>query len=215
MHAPMLERIVQWSLNNQVQQPFLCTPDALQDLAAGYLLTSGQIRSFGQIAEIVVSGEELSVQTRGECVSSLPIHERLECLSPLESDLKVSLADLRKFADRLTGEESFYGTHRIALHGPLGEIVKEDIGRHNAVDKVIGGAARLGWDYSRCVMGATGRISLEILIKAATVGIPVIFTKKYPSDLAGLHAKRFSIAIAGKIQSADPELAGAIWRMLS
>ena len=181
----------------------------------GYQVSTDiRIVSFEQISEMDLLPEGLSVRTFCECVPPLSISERLGRLSPLASELKISLCTLRNLADRLTSEEDFYGTHRIMLHGSLGNIVKEDIGRHNAVDKVIGAAASLGWDFSQCMMGATGRISLEILIKAAVMGIPVLFTKKYPSDLANEYAQRLGIAIAGKIQSAGTEVSGAVWRIV-
>lgn len=209
----MLERVVHWSHNGEAQPPFLCTPDALEDLAVGYLLTTGRVSSYEQINEIKLDEEGISVLTAGTAGPQLPIDRRLDGLLPLQSNLTISLQKLRECADRLTGEESFYGTHRIMLYGPQGEIAREDIGRHNAADKVIGAALRRAWDFSQCVMGATGRISLEILFKAAVMGIPVLFSKKYPSDLAGSEAQRLNIAIVGKIQSAGPELSGAVWRI--
>ena len=209
----MLERVVHWSLNGEEQAPFLCTPDALEDLAVGHLLTTGRVSTYEQIKEIKIAGEGISVLTTGRAAVQLPIDRRLSGLSPLQSNLSISLQNLREHADHLTGEESFYGTHRIMLYGLQGEITREDIGRHNAADKVIGAALRMEWGFSQCVLGATGRISLEILFKAALMGIPVLFSKKYPSDLASSEAQRLNIAIAGKIQSAGPELSGAGWRI--
>ncbi len=208
----MLERVVHWSLNGEAQPPFLCTPDALDDLAAGYLLSTGMVASYRQILEITLSDKKLIVLAAGRPALRQHIDERLNLLAPLESSLSIALETLRQCEDRLTGKESFFGTHRIMLYGPKGEIVREDIGRHNAADKVIGAAARLKWDFTQCAMGATGRISLEILAKAAVLGIPVLFSKKYPSDLCCDYAARLGIAIAAKIQSAGPELSGAVWR---
>ena len=210
----MLERVVHWTLNGQAQPPFLCTPEALEDLAAGFLLTSGRVKAYSQICSISFSQDSLAVQLSGEPAPPHYIDMRLSLTAPLKSDLRITVDMLRQCADRLTGEESYYGTHRIMLHGPLGEITREDIGRHNAADKVIGEAARLGWDLSRCAMGATGRISLEILAKAAMVGIPIIFSKKYPSDLSCAYASRLGIGIAAKIQSAQPVLSGTVWRFM-
>ena len=210
----MLERIVHWTLNGQAQPPFLCTPEALEDLAAGFLLTAGRVKAFSQISGISSSQDSLAVQLSGEPAPTQYIDKRLSLTAPLESALRITVDTLRRCADRLTGEESFYGTHRIMLYGPRGEITREDIGRHNAADKVIGEAARLGWDLSSCALGATGRVSLEILAKAAMVGIPIIFSRKYPSDLTCAYALRLGIGIAAKIQSAQPELSGAVWRFM-
>ncbi len=214
LSAPMmLERIVHWTMNGQSQAPFLCTPDAMEDMISGYLLSAGIIRGLQDIESLQIADEHIAVRLKQRPLPHLPIDQRLERLLPLESPLKLPLSALRACADRLTSEESFFGTHRIMLTGAQGELAREDIGRHNAADKVIGAAFRAGWDLAECALGATGRISLEILCKAAAMGIPIIFSKKYPSDLSCEWAQKLNIAIVGKIQSDSPEICGAVWRV--
>lgn len=210
----MIERIVPWSLNGQAQAPFLCTPGDLEDLVTGHLLTMGRNASFGAIQEISVQEGRLSVTLHTEAGQERPIDVRLQELAPVRSNSRFVLTDLRQCADRLTGTEDYWGTHRLVLHGPQGELFREDIGRHNAADKVIGAAVRQGWTLGDCALGATGRISLEILLKAAAAGIPMIFTKKYESDLCAREAERLGIGIASRIQGGEPLMSGALWRFM-
>lgn len=212
MHSEMIERVVGWTLNGVRQPPFLCTPDSLEDLALGHLLSAGVIDAPTDIAEIAVLEGHIMVRTAGSPGQMAYIDERLNRLDPLGGDWRVPISTLKGWADQLLGEESYYGTHRIGLFGPQGAIYREDIGRHNAADKAIGAAARQGWDMARCALGATGRISLEILAKAAAAGIPVLFSKKYPSDLSGEYAQRLGMGIAAHIHSVEPVLSGAVWR---
>jgi len=104
--------------------------------------------------------------------------------------------------------DGFYGTHCIALRTPEGDHFREDIGRHNAMDKAIGRAALDGVDFSRCAVAATGRISLEMLLKATVVGISFIVSKKYPSDLSTEIARRLGICIVGHAASAPVIFSG-------
>ena len=212
MRGVMMERVVRWTLNGVRQPPFLCTPEHLDDLALGYLLNAGMVDGPDSVTSIEVGENEVAVRTAYVPWPMAPIDERLDRLAPLSGDWRVSVPSLKAWADELTGEERYYGTHRIGLFGPQGAIFREDIGRHNAADKAIGAAVRRGWDLSRCALGATGRISLEILAKAASAGIPVLFSKKYPSDLSGDYASRLNLGIAAQIQSAEPVLSGAVWR---
>ena len=212
MRGEMIERVVHWTLNGVRQPPFLCTPDQLDDLVLGYLLNTGMVDGPDDVAEIAVRGDEIAVCTTQALRAIAPIDERLDRMAALTGDWHVSVSILRDWANQLMSEEVYYGTHRIGLFGPQGALFREDIGRHNAADKAIGAVIRQAWDFSRCALGATGRISREILAKAASAGIPVLFSKKYPSDLSGDYALRLRIGIAAQIQSAEPVLSGAVWR---
>ena len=79
------------------------------------------------------------------------------------------------------------GTHSAAAYDPAERDLiafAEDLGRHNAVDKVIGAAIRRGVDLGRAVLVSSGRVSSEVLLKAARARCPILVTKSAPTDLA-------------------------------
>lgn len=92
------------------------------------------------------------------------------------------------------------GLHAAALFSVDGELqeVREDVGRHNAVDKVIGAQARRGrLPLSGTVLLVSGRTSFEIVQKTATAGIPILAAVSAPSDLAVETADRLGLTLVG------------------
>ena len=115
---------------------------------------------------------------------------------PVASDLTVELRELLALPDRLRATQPGFartgGLHAAGLFDGRGRLLlaREDVGRHNAVDKVVGAALlhRL-LPLSRCVLQVSGRTSFEIVQKARRAGIPIVSAVSAPSSLAVLLAR--------------------------
>lgn len=200
----MIERIVSFVVNGEPMPSFLCTPDSLEELAVGFLLTQRHIADVSEIKRIDVRDLSVSVQTRGRIAPLLSLEERINQLAPYQTQQTLHMDVAKAFMQELLQVGDYYGTHCLGLMMDEQKIFREDIGRHNAMDKVIGRAAMDGLNFSRCIIAATGRISLEMLLKAATAGVQFIVSKKYPSDLSQELAEKLNICIVGNALFQDP-----------
>ncbi len=93
------------------------------------------------------------------------------------------------------------GVHSAALAAPSGGqlVFYDEIGRHNAIDKVVGRAALRGIDLSDKVLLSTGRVPEEIVGKLVRSGIPALITKAAPTDRGVEFARRHGITLIGRV----------------
>ena len=110
----------------------------------------------------------------------------------------LALPDLMRAAQRAFDQTG--GLHAAALFSPTGELIaiREDVGRHNALDKLVGSQVLGGtMPLHERILMVSGRVSFEIVQKAAVAGIPVVCAVSAPSDLAIETSERLGVSLVG------------------
>jgi FdhD protein len=129
---------------------------------------------------------------------------RARGLRPVQSDFTIDPEVLCALPDKLRAEQEVFGRtgglHAAALFSASGELIalREDIGRHNAVDKVVGWALLEGrLPLSEYVLMVSGRGGFEIVQKAIAAGVPVLASVSAPSSLAVQLARELGLTLVG------------------
>lgn len=225
MAAPMpVERPATLYLNDEELVTLQSTPADLADWAVGFLYGEGLIRRLSEIRSLSVDEDrgliwvdlpEAGAPGRrqryltagcGKGVTFSSVKDAM-MLRPLQHDLTVKLEDLLGWVREMQVNCPLYaetgGVHGAGLKNTAtGElIVREDVGRHNALDKAIGAALKAGWDFSRVGAVTSGRISYEAASKLGRVGIGVGASLTAATDQAVRLAVHLGIDLVGYARS--------------
>ena len=137
----------------------------------------------------------------------------------VSADTTITAAVLATLPDRLRAAQAVFestgGLHAAGLFTTRGELVaaREDVGRHNAVDKLVGWALDAGVDPAAHVLFLSGRLGYELVQKAIMFGIPIVAAVSAPSSLAVDLAERFGIGLAGFVRGPRANLYAHAWRV--
>lgn len=216
------ERPVTLYLNGREMVTLLCAGHHLDELAVGFLRGEGFLKSREDLEKVqvdtsagtveVTSPDDVSFMeglwqkrtvTSGCGKGSLFYYSVDALLSkPVASTLVFSPEQVRSRVEDLNRLSDTYrrthGVHNTALASPE-EIVlfRDDIGRHNAVDMIVGHAFLHDMPLTDMLLITTGRLTSEILIKAAKVGIPVLVSRNTATSLAVELAESLNITLIG------------------
>ena len=197
----------------------LCTPLKLDALVLGYLWMEKVIGGVEDVTALTVS----EVDGRADVTLTRPVTlptERIltsgcgggitfridpRLFTRLDSPLRVRPADLAARMKDLYGEAVQYqasrGIHGAALADPGRMLlVAEDVGRHNAVDKLKGEALLRNLPTTDRLLLSTGRISSEMLLKAARMGVPLVASRTSPTEMAVALAEQLGITVVGYVR---------------
>jgi FdhD protein len=197
----------------------LCTPVKLDALVLGYLWMEKVIAGLEEVTALTIS----EVDGRAEVTLAHPVTlptERIltsgcgggitfridpRLFSRIDSPLRVRPAELSERMKDLFAEAVQYRASR-GIHGAaLADrerllVVAEDVGRHNAVDKIKGEALLRGIPTEDRLLLSTGRISSEMLLKAARMGVPVVASRTSPTEMAVGLAEQLGITVVGYVR---------------
>ena len=189
------------------------SPADLREWGVGYLICEGLLTA-AQIAGVELEGGRVQVRSRAAPgvggAAALEMVQRssgyagrlgVAGLEPLASDLKITPpqieAGARALSELAPGWRATGGLHVALLYDEQGGLIKvaEDIGRHNAVDKVVGAAHLQGVDRARCSVVISGRMPQGMVTKVVSAGIPIAITKAAGTDLGIDTARRFNLTL--------------------
>jgi FdhD protein len=197
----------------------LCTPVKLDALVVGYLWMEMVIEDVSEIEALDVSPVDGRVDVRLTHPVTLPTERILTSgcgggitfridhrLFPrLTSSRRVSAAELTARMRDLFAAAVLYkasrGIHGAALADPDRLLLTaEDVGRHNAVDKIKGEALLRGISTVDRILLSTGRVSSEMLLKAARMGVPIVASRTSPTEMAVGLAEQLNITVCGYVR---------------
>jgi FdhD protein len=229
--AAVEETPVWLEVNRTPAVTWMCTPDQLEELAVGWLHGEGYIETIADLLSLRPCATDLGfwAEIPAERVAAVTRDERRRVLASGCGAVSVALADpkslkpepprgdapgvatirtLFKEVYRLGARyDETGGVHAAALTDGEGVLQHaEDIGRHNAVDKVIGGVLMAKRSPAGLGLLVTGRISAELAFKAARAGIAWVATPSVPSTLAVSIAKRAGVQLVGRAVSGSPQV---------
>lgn len=218
------EKALTIQVNGMEIATVICSPWQIKTMAVGFLCAEGILRrqedllgfsldEAKDLVQVSVSDEagELTEpgfgkryvfpsggRNRGQFYAS--VNALLN--QAMESDIRVTAAHVLRLSAELEERSRLFhrtgGVHNAALADGTGIILfHEDIGRHNTLDKILGQCFLEGIDLTDKIIVFSGRVSSEILLKTAKMGVSLLISRSAPTDLALQRAEKLGITVVG------------------
>ncbi len=229
------ETAIAISVNGSTHAVMMATPDHVEELALGLALNERIVASIAEIERFDIEESDLGLDARlwlnaaraatyvarrrqmtgpvgcGLCgVESLELAQRE--LPLVAAQASVAPETIVAAVNAMSAQQSLgrqtRAVHAAAFHDGQGAhvVTREDVGRHNALDKVAGHLARAGVDPSRGILTITSRVSVELIQKAAVMGTGLIAAVSAPTALAIRSAEGAGITLVAVARGEEFEI---------
>ncbi len=213
----------------------LCTPHDLDDLAIGHLVTRGMLSDPSSVVTVDARADlgtmtvaapgaihaerfglgQVMASGRGSGTAAAET-VMIEAIPP---GFCLELAAVQAWSKAMFGAAVMFrqtgGMHCAALAAPSYFVVREDVGRHNAIDKVIGRGFIDRIDFASACVLTSGRIAADMILKVIAARIPVIASRSIPTTTAFELAQRAGVTMIGRIGDEHPTVYTGLERILS
>ena len=224
-------------LNDQELVTMLCSPKNLEYLAVGFLSSEGLLKSKDEIKKIMVDNERGVVRLEtvedkefaqdilfkriisSGCGRGASFYSAADAASQrVESQMEISTEEVFALVNKFQHGSKVYlatgGVHSAALCDRKSTLVlSEDIGRHNAIDKIFGKCLLEDIPTDDRVVITSGRISSEILHKVAKRGIPIIISISAPTNLGVRIADNLGVTLISSVRGKRMNVCTNAWRV--
>lgn len=208
-------------LNGKEFVTMVCSPEGLEELAVGFLCSEGLLQTPNDLKELTVDYENGIIYVEAAegdseakflkrnitscCGRGRPVFyfvNDAKSMNKVTAQLLVTPGQVWDLSDRLEEMSVLFkqtgGVHNAALCAPTEVILfYEDVGRHNAVDKIFGRAFLNRIPLEDKILVFSGRVSSEIVIKVGKMGLPVIISRSAPTNLGIEMAEKLGITVVG------------------
>lgn len=220
------EVAVSFTYNRMAQAVMMATPADLEDFAVGFSLSEGLLSSASDIEELEIVPHDKGIELRMTIASTAgeafvarrrfhagpagcglcgieSLDQAMRSPPRVTSEWKTTVEEIAQALDSIAiGQKLNHETHAIHAAGfwvpGTGLIaLREDVGRHNALDKLYGALVRKGAVAARGIVVMTSRISVELVQKAAAMGAPVLVAVSAPTALALRMAEEAGLTLVG------------------
>jgi FdhD protein len=225
-------------LNNEELVTLLCTPKDLNYLAIGFLFSEGLLETKDEIKNVLVDDRRgvVRVETNEEKTPANEIFKRIitsgcgrgasfyratdmQNQTKIESRTEISADEVFSLVTEFQHRSEVFlatgGVHSAALCDTASILVfNEDIGRHNAIDKIFGECLLKDIPTDGRMVITSGRISSEILLKVARRNIPILISKSAPTNLGVKLASDLGITLLGFVRGKRMNVYTNDWRIV-
>lgn len=230
--AVAIETALELRVDDEFIAVFVCSPGMEEDLAVGFLLSSGLLTKPDDIESIDVSNNRCNVKLKkgAEMKRREDVAVRrvvtTDCSAPeilrtlrtggdiprLDFELAITPSSVAKIVSEMRESQEIHsktGATHAALIQELDantRIIAEDLGRHNAVDKCIGAAISNSMNLKNCILVSSGRLTADVVSKCSWSSIPLLVSSSVATDAGVKAAEKANLTLVGSLRGGKMRL---------